>query len=110
MERKKLHDLINELKHLHLREAELITLIDEAAANAGQSVTSGATVDHEVFEEGDRVRVKNQVKKPANWGSDVWNHRQARLATVTFATTERVYFVTDNGVTTWRAPHNLQRL
>jgi hypothetical protein len=98
MERKKLHDLINELKHLHLREAELIKLIDEA--NAGQSFNSGATVDHEVFEEGDRVRVKNQVKKPANWGSDVWNHRQARLATVTFATTERDYFVTDNGVTT----------
>jgi hypothetical protein len=107
MDRKRIHDLINELKNLQLREAEVITLLAEA--NAAGDPEHRDTVTHGLAE-GDRVRIKNQVKKPANWGSDVWDHRQARLATVTYTTADRVYFITDNGVTTWRAPHNLIRL
>jgi hypothetical protein len=107
MERKKIHDLIKELKNLQLREAEITAQIDEA--NAALSGHRGATVEH-AFDKGDRVRVKNQVKKPNNWGNDVWNYQQAKVATVIFTTTDRVYFVTDNGIRTWRAPHNLERI
>jgi hypothetical protein len=107
MERKKIHDLIKELKNLQLREAEITTQIDEA--NAVLSGHRGATVEHD-FEKGDRVRVTNQVKKPTNWGDDYWNYQQAKVATVTFITTDRIFFVTDNGIKTWRAPRNLVRI
>ena len=63
------------------------------------------------FNRGDRVRVTNSVRKPTNWPSNLeWDARLARKATVTYATTlpERVYFVTDNGVETWRIPTNLK--
>jgi hypothetical protein len=105
MERKQIHELIKELKELHLREAEIIAIIDET--NAVRTDQRSETVDHE-FEKGDRVKVKNQVKKPANWGNDTWNYQQARVATVTFTTTDRIYFVTDNGIKTWRSPRNLE--
>jgi hypothetical protein len=107
MERKQIHDLIQELKDLHLREAEIISLLDKT--NAGLTAQRGDTVDHGL-EKGDRVKVKNQVKKPANWGNDTWNYQQARVATVTFTTADRIYFVTDNGIKTWRSPRNLERL
>jgi hypothetical protein len=107
MERKKIHELIKELKNLQLREAEITAQIDEE--NAVLSGHRRTTVEHD-FDKGDRVRVKNQVKKPNNWGNDVWNYQQARVATVIFTTTDRVYFVTDNGIRTWRAPHNLERI
>jgi hypothetical protein len=106
MERKQIHKLIKELKDLHLREADIISLIDET--NAVLSEPPGTTVDHE-FEKGDRVKVKNQVKKPANWGNNTWNYQQARVATVTFTTTDRIYFVTENEIKTWRSPRNLER-
>jgi hypothetical protein len=109
MERKKIHDLINELKNLQLREAEIIAQIDETNTGLARHHGAGATVEHD-FNKGDRVRVKNQVKKPNNWGNDVWNYQQARVATIIFTTTDRVYFVTDNGIRTWRAPHNLERI
>jgi hypothetical protein len=107
MERKQIHELIKELKHLQLREAELISRINEA--NASLSGHRGATVEHD-FEKGDRVRVTNQVKKPANWGTDLWNYHQAKTATVTFTTTDRIYFVTDNGIKTWRSPRNIAHI
>jgi hypothetical protein len=107
MERKQIHDLIKELKNLQLREAEITKQIDEA--NAALSGHRGATVEHD-FEKGDRVRVTNQVKKPTNWGDDYWNYQQAKVATVTFITTDRIFFVTDNGIKTWRAPRNLVRI
>jgi hypothetical protein len=107
MERKQIHELIKELKNLQLREAELISRID--AANASLSGHRGATVEHD-FENGDRVRVTNQVRKPANWGTDLWNYHQAKTATVTFTTTDRIYFVTDNGIKTWRSPRNIAHI
>jgi hypothetical protein len=52
MERKQITELIKKLKNLQLREAELISRIDEA--NASLSGHRGATVEHD-FEKGDRV-------------------------------------------------------
>jgi hypothetical protein len=117
MENKKIQELIKELKRLQLREAAIVSLIE--ATNAGRDENEFTheegterhidATEHGV-EKGDRIRIKNQVKKPANWGRDFWEYKQARIATVTFVTVDRIYFVTDNGIRTWRAPHNVERI
>jgi hypothetical protein len=104
MQDKTISELINELKQLRVREAQVIFLLERATEQQGSGVA-----DHGI-ERGDRIRIKNQVKKPSNWGDDPWVYREARLATVTHTTAERVYFVTDNGVSTWRAPHNVESI
>jgi hypothetical protein len=117
MENKKIQELIKELKRLQLREAAIVSLIEKTNARRNETeVTHGegveryiATAEHGV-EKGDRIRIKNQVKKPAHWGEDLWEYQQARIATVTFVTADRIYFVTDNGIKTWRAPHNVERI
>jgi hypothetical protein len=117
MENKSVDELIQELKALQLREAAVLELIDQAnqrrdliAKHYGLATESGAITKHG-FEQGDCIRIKNQVTKPAHWGIDEpWNYREAKKATVTFTTKDRVYFVTDNSVTTWRAPRNLSRI
>lgn len=63
------------------------------------------------FAPGDRVRIKNRVRKPATWPGEVqWNEERERIATVTKIIAEQVHFVTDNGTHTWRAQNNLQKL
>lgn len=104
MQDKTIGDLINELKALRLREARVISLLEAAATQRDSD-----TEDHG-FERGDRIKIKNKVKKPANWGDEPWDYQQAKLATVTRATLQRIYFVTDNGISSWRAPHNVERL
>ncbi len=60
---------------------------------------------------GDRVRVKNKVKKPATWISTTpWSADKERVATVTRVTPTQIHFVTDNGTKTWRAPNTLEKL
>jgi hypothetical protein len=104
METKSLDELIQELKALQLREAEVLQLIEQA------NKRRDGTTTHHGFAQGDRIRITNRVTKPAHWGSnEPWHYRDAQKATVTFTTKDRVYFVTDNGVTTWRAPRNIQR-
>jgi hypothetical protein len=108
MENKSVDELIQELKTLQLREAEVLLLIEQA--NKRRDRVAGTTTNHG-FEQGDRIRITNQVTKPAHWGTDEpWHYREAQRATVTFTTTEQIYFVTDNGVTTWRVPRNIKRL
>jgi hypothetical protein len=117
METKSVDALIQELKALQLREAEVLALIEQAnkrrdlaAGHHGVYTEHGTNIDHG-FEQGDRIRITNKVTKPAHWGvNDIWQYRDAQRATVTFTTKERIYFVTDNGVTTWRAPRNIKRL
>lgn len=65
------------------------------------------------FVEGDRVIIANFVRKPVNWPSEVaWDEKVARRATVTKIdkAADRVYFITDNGISTWRMQSNLRRL
>ena len=60
---------------------------------------------------GDRVFIKNTVRKPATWPTGKeWNKDQAQVATVTFFEKDQVHFITDNGVKTWRAIQNLRKL
>jgi hypothetical protein len=63
------------------------------------------------FKKGDRVHIKNKLKKPAAWPkNNAWNQCLAQKATVTHTYREQVHFVTDNGVKTWRAENNLESL
>jgi hypothetical protein len=115
METKSIDELIKELKELQVREAEVLVLIEQANKRRDRVAgTHGVYTQNGTkhgFEQGDRIRITNQVKKPAHWGVDEhWNYIDAQKATVTFTTTERVYFVTDNGVTTWRTPRNIKRI
>jgi hypothetical protein len=104
MQNRSITELITELKNLRIREARVIALIEIANARHEDGDTEHG------FAQGDRIKIKNQVKRPTNWGDDHWDYRQARVATVTQVTRHRVYFVTDNGVNTWRAPHNVELL
>ena len=63
------------------------------------------------FKKGDRVRIRNKVKRPANWDvKQAWDPEAAQSATVTHTYLEQVHFLTDNGVATWRARNNLTLL
>ena len=59
------------------------------------------------FRIGDRVVIKNKVKRPANWVGE-WIPEAAQRAIVTHFYRDQVHFRTDNGVTTWRATNNLR--
>ena len=60
------------------------------------------------FKKGDRVKIKNKVKRPAKWDVDQpWDPEAAQIATVTHTYLDQVHFLTDNGVATWRARNNL---
>lgn len=99
--------LIKQLKRLKVREARILEQLE--AANEVQHA------DHPVqppsFEIGDRVRITNRVRRPANWDERVrWNDREARNATVTGLSDGKVYFTTNNGTQTRRLPQNLRLL
>ena len=100
--------LISELKSLKLRESCIIAKLEAAnKRNVGYPING---VNAACFVQGDRVKIINRVRKPKNWPRDrVWDEQMARKATVTYVDTlaGRVYYVTDNGVETWRNPTNL---
>ena len=92
--------LTRELSRLQVRVAQL----EAAAATPHDPGPLG-------FKKGDRVRIKNKVKRPANWDVEqVWDPEAAQSATVTHTYREQVHFLTDNGVATWRARNNLTLL
>ena len=60
---------------------------------------------------GDRVRIKNKIKKPATWPSmKLWREDKYRSAIVTEITPAQIFILTDKGVSTWRAPNNLKKV
>jgi hypothetical protein len=74
MESKSVDKLIQELKALQLREAEVLTLIEQAnkrrdqvAGHHGVYTEHGTTTNHG-YEQGDRIRITNQVTKQVHWG------------------------------------------
>lgn len=110
---KGLEDLIGQLKLLKVQEASILAQI--AARSAGTpsgavAATTGRRVNG--IAEGDRIRIKNRVRKPATWISEnsEWTEAKERLATVTQVTQGQIHFVTDNGTRTWRAPNNVRLL
>lgn len=110
MDRTTVDQLTNELKALRVRAARIESAI---AATRREANDRDTTVSK--FKAGDRVRIKNRVKKPAHWSDETpWDKEAAQLATVTHIEAQhriaQVHFVTDNGVTTWRAVRNLKPL
>ena len=63
------------------------------------------------IQRGDRVRIKNKIKKPVSWpNTRLWREDEYRSAIVTKATPEQIFILTDNGVSNWRAPNNLKKI
>ena len=99
-----IEELTQELSRLKLRVAQL-----EAAAAAPQQQAAPLPPPPSLggFRIGDRVIIKNKVKRPANWVGE-WIPEAAQRAIVTHFYRDQVHFRTDNGVTTWRATNNLK--
>lgn len=128
MERKKtVQELINALKTLRLQEAHITAQLEEAIVERerdnnelNDAVRTGITpgtpparpASNRGFLRGDRIRIRNTVRKPASWDNSIeWVAKDAQTATVTEVLTKglttQVHFVTNNGVKTWRAPNNV---
>ena len=106
-----IEELITKLQEVRLQEAELTAQL-EAAVREHAAPPTRNTTNAYPFAEGDRVRIKNKIRKPADWDNQTtWSETEARTATVTNilrrGNTIQIHFITDNGVNTWRAPNNL---
>ena len=109
--------LIAELKALKIRASTIVAQLEahkqEGPRNEGNKTSTGNEQEFTVngLKKGDRVRIKNKVKKPATWPDErPWIKEAARLATITRVTKDQIHFRTDNGTATWRAPNNLERI
>jgi hypothetical protein len=109
MQDRLIEELTLELKQLNLRQAAIVSTIQRLTQEQQQEA-AGARND--TFRRGDRVRVTNKVKKPATWSRErgIWREEEFRSAIVTRVTRDQIFILTDNGVSTWRAPNNLARL
>ena len=114
MQDKEVEDLISELKVLNLRRSAILARLEEAYSTPGVEENASHSVRAPIANgivKGDRVRIINKVKRPAVWTSQLaWDKERERYATVTRVTPTQVFFTTDNGVETWRAPNNLRRI
>ena len=114
MQDKQVEDLIAELKALNLRRSAIIATLEGAYSVHGAVETVGSAFRVPIANglvKGDRVRITNKVKRPAAWTSQLaWDKERERSATVTKVTPTQVFFITDNGVETWRAPNNLKKI
>ena len=96
-------ELVHELRELKLRVARL--------EQHRQTFKEAPTVKRNILAVGDRIKIKNKVKKPQNWPTDKeWTESNERSATITKITDKQVHYITDNGNHTWRAPHNLRKI
>ena len=113
MEDSRIDDIIAELRSLRLQVARLESeLSDERNRPTPPTGPPArlASEDHG-YAVGDRVYILNKIKKPATWVSSVaWSEAEAKKATITAVRTRQIFFTTDNGVETWRAPNNLRKL
>jgi hypothetical protein len=110
MEDSRIDELIEQVRTLSLQVEELKQELRRRDSRSPPSRTLVAK-DRSGFEIGDRVRVLNAVKKPATWdNSTKWIEAEARLGTVTKVRVGQIFYTTDNGTETWRAPNNLRRL
>jgi hypothetical protein len=95
-------DLLRQIRDLTLRVARL----EQEKTNAEHSPNDNRS---ELIV-GDRVRINNRIRRPANWPTDKpWTEAKERSAVVTRVTSDRVYITTDNGTLTWRQPQNLKK-
>jgi hypothetical protein len=116
MEARGAKGIISDLRALKVEE---LSLIEELAAltinlNGAEIPNGGARTINRVTDTilvGDRVRTKNRVMKPASWNNQFKRvASEVTLATVTRITRNQIHFITDNGVETWCAVNNLERI
>jgi TolA-binding protein len=82
---------------------------DSASSSASENNKFNQTTPPTLFKPGDRIRILNKVRRPTHWDdSQQWNITTARKATVTSVTSTRVYFTTDNNISTWRLYKHLR--
>lgn len=104
-----LDELIEQLKRIHIQEAQIIEQIGRVSAREAQARnTERETQDWRnarfaggqprVFIIGDRIRITNGVRAG-----------QEPTGTVTKVSPERISITTDDGTHTWRARKNLIR-
>ena len=114
MTERQLSELIGKLKVLKVEEASILAQIEVLSiTSASPRATVATSVAQRVngIAKGDRIRIKNRVRKPATWTNDTeWTEAKERLATVTRVSQGQIHFITDNGTLTWRAPNNVRRL
>ena len=97
-----IEDLLTQIQDVTLRVARL----EQETTNTEHSTDDNRSELLVV----ERVRIKNRIRKPANWPtSKPWTEANERSAVVTRVTTDRVYITTDNGTLTWRQPQNLKK-
>jgi hypothetical protein len=120
MQDRSISELIEELRRVRIRESAIIEELENAVRRARQRETEDENIvdvdENRIhpavianglgIRVGDRVRIKNKVRKPATAGPS-WSETRERAATVTKVTPEQVHVITDNGTKTWRAPNNL---
>jgi hypothetical protein len=121
--------LISELRAIRIRELEVLDAIDLAlpsAASEGDRNTASTSILDDghsgpsnirgntddtghtdiTYYVGDRIEITNKVRRLFNRTPT----RRDHTGTVTKVSDKKVEFVTDNGTSTWRAPHNLRKL
>ena len=106
-----IEELTTKLREIRLQEAEITAQL-EAAVREHAPPPVRNTTNAYPFAVGDRVRIKNKIRKPADWENQTtWSETEARTARVTNilrrGDTIQIHFITDNGVNTWGAPNNL---
>jgi hypothetical protein len=115
MQDKSICELIEELRHVRIQETAIIEELEESVRDAAQrereeeknivdvdvdDVHPAVTANGLRIRGGDRVRLRNKIRKPATAGPS-WSETHERLATVTKVTLEQVHIGTDNGTKTW---------
>jgi hypothetical protein len=120
MDERTIEELIDELRELRLRESAVIAQLESRARINPSGTTTIARQRQTTREEtvtvnglarGDRICIKNKVHRPATWNNDFeWTKEKERTATITRVQADQIHFITENGVETWRAPNNVQKI
>lgn len=104
----KMERLIEQVAVLTVQVAELQLEIKRRDLSAPNQKPTSCPTSTDKFKAGDRIWILNTIKGPTNWdASKQWVRSAAKVATVTNTVSNRVYFVTDNGVSTWRSEKNI---
>jgi hypothetical protein len=111
MSNESVDDLIRQLEALRIQEVSVLQRLvtarereTRARTRSSQGTRPTAYPEGEAFRIGDRVQITNRIRVP--FGRTVTIND--RRATVTSITPTRVYFLTNNGNSTWRARTNLR--
>jgi hypothetical protein len=104
----RIEELTEQVKSLSLQVRRLQRALGIPAARDTSTDPPNDFKD-DYFVVGDRVRILNEVRKPASWDNRTpWIAAEARQATVTRVRGQQVFLLTSNGVSTWRKKKNLQ--